>query len=268
MSTQIRAPRAKVSNGKSLIFLGVFLALISGGLVFYVLSTASSGAHQITVVVANKSIPKGSILDANGNDQAPYVSLDGAFKPVNIPSTSAPADALPYTTDNIKALNNYVVVGDIQNGDIIHKPDARLQPAGSASGTSEVNIDPQYMPAGDVIIAVHGVSNAVGAQQGDYVDILATLCLQPNQAGYKCVNSTTTTMENLRVYAVDQPTKGTILLAVSHQDALVLKYLEDQGSNLEFVIRNPSDTAPAGTTQIDSNYIQGRFKLDPPVAGQ
>jgi hypothetical protein len=59
-------------------------------------------------------------------------------------------------------------------------------------------------------------------------------------------------MRNVRAY----------LLAVSPQDALVLKHLQDAGGNFDFVLRSPTSTELYELTPVISDYLNDRYQLE------
>jgi Flp pilus assembly protein CpaB len=54
------------------------------------------------------------------------------------------------------------------------------------------------------------------------------------------------------------------LLAMSPQDALVLKHLKDIGAQFDFVLRSPTSTEIFDTTPINSDYLMDRYELEIP----
>lgn len=54
------------------------------------------------------------------------------------------------------------------------------------------------------------------------------------------------------------------LLALSPQDALVLKHLKDIGAQFDFVLRSPTSTEIFDTTPINSDYLMDRYELEIP----
>lgn len=54
------------------------------------------------------------------------------------------------------------------------------------------------------------------------------------------------------------------LLALSPQDALVLKHLKDIGAEFDFVLRSPTSTEIFDLTPINSDYLMDRYELEIP----
>jgi len=54
------------------------------------------------------------------------------------------------------------------------------------------------------------------------------------------------------------------LLAMSPQDALVLKHLKDIGAQFDFVLRSPTSTEIFDLTPINSDYLMDRYELEIP----
>jgi Flp pilus assembly protein CpaB len=59
-------------------------------------------------------------------------------------------------------------------------------------------------------------------------------------------------MQNVRAY----------LLAVSPQDALVLKHLQDAGGNFDLVLRSPTSTELFELSPVISDYLNDRYQLE------
>jgi hypothetical protein len=94
------------------------------------------------------------------------------------------------------------------------------------------------------------------AQPGDTIDILVSLCfVDPQTPNSPQVCETQTTLKNVYVYAVQG---SSIVVVLSHQDALVLKYLKENGKG-DIVVRKPGDTTPDNTVKVDGSYVIKEF---------
>jgi pilus assembly protein CpaB len=86
-----------------------------------------------------------------------------------------------------------------------------------------------------------------------------------------------TLMQNLEVMRIGTfPTAGqadagaggkSLTFQVSHQDALILKWVKDSGGTVDYVLRHPNDREPVTTEAINALYIFRKFdfKLAEPI---
>lgn len=247
-------------GGFPLIALGVVLALATGLLV---LLTDSGGAGPVTlasgtlVVVAAEPLRTGTVLSPS-NGGAPYARVADAFHEERLPASALPPGAYPFTSeaDLEKTLNQLIVVNDFLAGDVLRTNDPRLKPLGSGPANSIISHNPSALPPGDVPYAVQ--IGGTNAQEGDHIDILASLCVTTNKGNCQVVQ---TTLQNLLVYAV--PSGSYFYVAVSHQDALALKFLVEN-AKLDVVIRQPGDTGAADTQSVDYTWIIAHFGFTQP----
>jgi Flp pilus assembly protein CpaB len=269
MATQMRQPRTRSGGGRTLMLLGVLLALAAGTIVIYVVSQAAgpAGGHTVTVVVAAQNLTPGSLLSATANDSA-HVLVSTAFTTKQVNADFVPNGAYTYTDMshlNI-ALNDMVIVGQFYGGDILRQNDPRLVPQGQAATGSMTLINPSQLPKGDVLFPMQ-VPNlgALGVVAGDHVDVLLTACVTSSGfggsgSGSACTESQTT-FQNLYVYAV---ARGLLFVVLSHQDALTMKWINDAGNSITLAIRAPGDTDPANTFPATGSYIYSHFHFAQP----
>jgi Flp pilus assembly protein CpaB len=229
------------------MLLGVLLALAAGAIVIYIVSSATTTATQtVTVIVATKDIPAGTILSLSPTSPSDML-ISTAFEQKTVNADFVPVGAYTFsTTDQLNIdLNDKIIVGTFYGGDILRSNDERLVKLG----------------AGDVItnLALTTGSGASGtplASTGDTVDVLVSLCFaDPTNANAPQKCETQTTLKNVYVYAVSG---SSIDVVLSHQDALVLKFLKENGK-LEIVVRKPGDTTTDSTTEVDQNYVIKAF---------
>lgn len=249
-------------GGFPLIALGVVLALATALLVLFLTGGNGGGgptapAGGVTVVEAARNLPTGTVLAANGG-APPLARVADAFRLVRLPAGDVPPGAYVFTTQAAleKALDQQEVVTGFLAGDVLRSGDPRLAPLGSGPANSIVSHDPAALPADDVPFALH-ISGA-NVQQGDHIDILASLCVATTKGNCQV---TQTTLQDLLVYAVAGP--DVFYVAVSHQDALALKYLVES-AKLDVVVRQASDTAPAATQPVDYTWIISHFGFTAP----
>src|SRR5215469_8752712 len=187
MAAPSRPPRQRSSGGRTLMLLGVLLALAAGTIVIYIVSQATgTSASSVTVVVAAKSIPAGTELLAapptSGNTTGTMLVAD-AFVTKNVNSDFAPPDAFVFTNQQALnlTLNDHVVISDIFTGEILRQSDPRVVELGSAPSGSITLFNPGKLPAGDVLFGLATSSNATQGdiKAGDVIDVLVTECNLP-----------------------------------------------------------------------------------------
>lgn len=269
MSTQIRPPRTRASGGRTLMLLGVLLALAAGAIVIYVVSAAvGPTTHTTTVVVANESLPASTILSNTAGD-AQHTLITDAFTTKQVNTDFVPDGAYVYSsvTQLNTDLNDMVVVGQFYKGDILRQKDPRLAALGNTAPGSLTLRNPAQLPKGDVLFPL-SVENlqSLNLVAGDHVDLLVTYCIvngvaSGNVSGCPGANNQDqTTLQNLYVYAV---TENVLYVVVSHQDALTLKLITESGK-WTIVLRAAGDTDPTNTTVVDGRYIFTHFHYTSP----
>jgi pilus assembly protein CpaB len=137
---------------------------------------------------------------------------------------------------------------------------------------------------GEVLFAlpVSGLISKAGIlKPGDHIDLLFTIDvpigIQYPEAGsgespttlQENKPATVSVLRNLVIAAVvtdtatgENPseTQG-VLLTVSPQDALVLKYVKDIDGIVDIVVRAPSDDLPTDVEPVDSDYLIRRYRI-------
>jgi Flp pilus assembly protein CpaB len=261
----VSSARPRVSGGWPLIILGIVLALATAILVLFLTNSTTSGSRNgIDIIVAARQLDAGAIISSE-DDSSPNISINQALKVQRIPEDVIPSGAYHFTTQNdlIKDFKDLVVVDRILEGDVLRKDDPRLIAKGTTtSSKSLANLKPGLFPSGSVLFSLH-VSDSNGLQDGDRVDILATAC-----SGSTATNSTSTggcqltqtTLQNILIYHVLNP--NTLIVVVSHQDALVLKSLIEI-ARLDYVLRKPGDDTAVTTHAIDPAWIASHFGFAP-----
>lgn len=262
MAAPNRPPRTRASGGRTLVLLGVLLALAAGVMVIFVVSQATGpGAQTEQVVVAKADLPAGMILTVGATD-ASHLAITDAFVVKSVNVDLVPANAQLFVSqENLNVtLNNQVIVGAIYVGDFLRKPDPRLVALGTGASGSLTLINPAQLKPGQVIVRAT-VPGTTALNPGDTVDIMVILCNLPATAGSSSTSNgceSQTTLQNVYVYAV----RGDgIYLVLSHQDALALLFLEQQSSSQQIVIRKPGDADPAKTTPVNEQYIVKNFNF-------
>jgi Flp pilus assembly protein CpaB len=245
------------------MLLGVLLAVLSGVLVIYIVSQATStSGTTLNVVVAKQNIASNTVLTTSATNAANnLLNIQDAFGVESYPAALVPPNAYIFVSvdDLAVHLNNQVVFNQIYAGDVLHNSDPRLQPLGSTASGSLLNVNPGKLQPGAVLIALNFTNPGGSARSfvvaGDYIDVLATECSLPNTQG--CV--TQTTLQNLYVYAVFS---NAVVVVVSHQQALQLKYLVETGK-VDLALRNPKESGPSTanetTTPVTAGSISSAF---------
>jgi Flp pilus assembly protein CpaB len=259
MGAPSRSPRPRSSGGRTLMLLGVLLALAAGTIVIYIVSQATSSPNStVQVVVAAKQIPAGTELLAAagaGNSGATMLISD-AFVTKNVNSDFAPTDAFVFTNQEALnvTLNDHVVISDIFPGEILRQSDPRVVELGSAPSGSITLFNPGKLPSGDVLWPIPLAVTGDVLKPGDIIDLLVTECNLPgSQDPHGC--ETQTTLQNVYVY---YHATNALIVVVTPQQALQLKYLQETGK-MDYAIRKPGDTNTITTSPVDGTSIAQNF---------
>lgn len=265
MAAPARPMRTRSSGGRTLILLGVLLALAAGAIVIFVVSQYTSAPLQTeTVVVAASDLQSGSILSTTqsgqvGTSPGTYILISAAFTTKTVNTDFAPKDSYIFKSqsDLNTFLNNKVLNGTFYNGEILRSDDPRLTPLGvSAPGSLTANQPAQIQP-GDVLAQIK-VDGKAAMVPGDHVDLIVTYCnsslTNTGPGATPCESQTT--LQNLYVYAVDG---STVYVVASRQNAVTLLYMTTNASNYELAIRKPGDSTTTPTTPVNSATIISDF---------
>jgi Flp pilus assembly protein CpaB len=262
MGAPIRPARARSSGGRTLMLLGVLLALAAGTIVIFVVSNVvPPTGSSVNVIVAATDLPTGTILSVTAGD-AHHTLITAAFKQQQMPQDAVPKNALAFTSQDALniLLNNKIIVGTFYQGEVLRQNDPRLVDIGQATPGSLTLLHPDQLPPGSILIQFPLPDSGGGAPalvSGDHIDLLVTEC---GLVGAKSQGGceTQTTLENIYVYAV---TGNSAWLVLTHQDALNLKFLKETGKT-DIVIRKPGDKDPAKTISVDASTIVSQFHFD------
>lgn len=247
---------------------GLVLAALAGAIAYITLSNAAAQragqevAPTVTVVVALGEIEVASQLTAE--------DLGIADMPVNL----VPEGALRSVRDAVGQLTTVnlfpgevLLVQRLLDPNII-APDGRL---------ALVLVEDEVLMA----FPVADLMSQIGVlQAGDHVDLLFTLDFPAGvaAAGAFPANETEQVtfdlLQNVVVAAVAGPPGAdegpvakpiALLLTLSPQDALVLKYVMDAGGIPDIVLRPPGVDAPYTTEPVEIEYLIDRYQI--PTAG-
>jgi Flp pilus assembly protein CpaB len=255
MSSQ--APRRQASGsgrsggGRALMLFGVLLALLSGVLVIYIVSQATSNASAtVQLVVANQLIPKNTLMSP--------ATIKADFSIENFPSSLIPAGAYVYAgQDALNVhLNGLVNLYPLSQGDVLLASDSRFV-SSTAPGQSLVNLDPKDLKAGMVLFSFSysyaSSSTSSFLNPGDVVDILALECNKPFSQNGECVEATT--LQNVTVYATFS---STVVLLLKNSDAESLAILAQSGTvNLALV--NPANETTIAKGKLTPEEVASNF---------
>ena len=255
---------------------GLVVAVLAGVVAFLTLSRAApagdatTAGPQVSVVVAARAVTVRTQL----------AEQDVALK--QVPVEAAPEGAVP---DLASAVGRVTLV-DLYPDEILLAQ--RLVDPNVVGGDGRMAL---LMAADQVLMAVPAADlmSQVGVlKPGDHVDLLFSLAFpyytavqaQPAEAGEAGTGAvaaeeedqqvTFNLLQNIVIAAVVRATNAqgeetgvpqALLLTVSPQDALTLKYVVDAGGVLSIVLRAPGAEGPFEIEPVDQNYLIDRYKI-------
>jgi pilus assembly protein CpaB len=190
-----------------------------------------------------------------------------------------PVNAVPEgALRDVRSAVGKVVMTDLYPGEAIVQQ--RLADPNSKSGDGRMAL---MVAANEVLMAfpANDLMSKVGMlKPGDHVDMFFSLKFPSNRglgvagAGAKDEElATFNALPNVVLSAIvagnapaaagsgSQPSPQAILLAVSSQDALVLKYVKDAGGSLDMVLRAPGAEQPIAAEPVDVDYLIRRYRI-------
>jgi len=255
------------------LIAGVVVAAIAGGVAFITLSNATAErtlqqelvAPEQDVVVASSAIEIGSLVTAED------------VKVIQVPVEIIPEFAMTEIEQVIdKVTLTEFYPGEIVVGDRIVDPNVIANDGRTALVLSEDKVLMAY-PTDDLM------SNLDVLKAGDHVDFLYTMPLPVDRdTGFLPGAGERTTiivgggeeeelepvtfnlLQNVTIAAAirnlnedGQPTGAPValLLTVSPQDALVLKYVKDAGAVVDLVLRAPNAEGAFSVEPVDLDYV-------------
>lgn len=247
---------------------GLVVAILAGIVAFVVLSRGSggqapeegqpaAGGPNVTVVVATQNIPVGTQL------------TDDLVQAREVAVTTAPPGYVPTLEDALGKLT----VADIYGGEIVLSQ--RLVDPNTISGDGRVAL---VIAEGEVLMAfpIADLMSRIGVlKPGDHVDLLFTLNFPTErnpggEGGGDNEQVTFNLLQNKVIAAIvggETTTGGTggepqaLLLTISPQEALTLKYVKDAGGVVDIVLRAPGDEGPVETEPVDVDYLLNRYQI-------
>lgn len=270
--------------GIALIALGVFLTtrFIQNSLAPMAAPQVEADANE-QIVVAAHQIAEGTVLQT------------GDLSIVEVPAGLAPAGAL---TDVASAVGRFIkaemVAGEMVLSHNLADPTNVSRDIGFILEPDQVLL---AFPANDLMSSLNVI------QRGDLIDIFATIEEEipaepealgateeqtPETANRKLAytfdalervqitamvveivetrggQTTLNPAENLTEPQTSDTKTSAFLLALSPQDALVLKHLKDTGATFDLVLRAPTSTQLFETNPVTTNYIFDQYQLQVP----
>jgi len=281
-------------RGRLLILIGIILALVSGFLVFKMLSTKPA-KEEVPKKIETKKVVV-AVQNLSPNTQIVPEAVTIMEKPVD----EVPEGALISIS---QTRGKYTAV-EIFQGDIITKE--MLKSYEEIVSERPAHLVPTGMVA--FTIKVNELSSvAYNIQPGDLVDVLVSFALMDVDQDTQIIKTgpegeeqtpryvTQLTLQRVKVLDVglreyppvpgagegeapppeQAPAEGEeaasttyaydyITLLLPQQDALVLKYLRETRAKIDLALRNPEDTAPISTEAVTLEYIMRRFNIPVP----
>lgn len=271
---------------------GIVIAIAAAVVAYITLTNAmvkSSGGQvtipKVGVVVTTRHLPVRTLIS------------DADVQIKEVPVDSAPEGSLASVDDAI----GKVVTTDLYSGEVI-VTDRLVNPA-TISGDGRTAL---IVSENEVLMAfpADDLMSKVGVlKPGDHVDLLVTFnfpvpALAAATEGGQVVAGTGeehtmvtfSLLENLTIAAVvggeQQTTTGSVLgaggaqsaqtpknpdallLTVSPQDALVLKYMKDNGGMFDVVLRAPGDEQPFESIPVDAQWLIDRYSIPLETTGR
>jgi pilus assembly protein CpaB len=254
------------------------VAVLAGTVAFITLQRATAqragedvlSGPQVPVVVAARAIEVRSLLTAE----------DLELK--ELPVEAAPEGAIRELEEAV----GKITLVDLYPGEVILAQ--RLVDPNVITGDGRLAL---VIAEDEVLMAfpAHDLMSRVGVlKPGDHVDLLFSLDFPVNRgtevslaegetaereaagAGQEEEQATFNLLQNVTIAAIvtgQTPTGGeagapeAILLTVSPQDALLLKYAKDAGGIVDIVLRAPGTERPFSTEPVDVDYMIHRYRI-------
>ena len=260
----------KAGGGKVLMALGVVLALISGGVVFFITASASAGPKEIpmtNVVVAKNEIAERTIIS------------DALLTVVSLPEETVPPGAVLKKEDLIDkfAKTKIYPKTPIQANQIAARkpgeaPVTQPTPAAAAGAAPATPPKVEEVAAaysiekGRTIVAVDypeaaKLMSAGILRPGDKVDIyVRSAGVAGEQLALVYSNKEIKAFGNLNATDSKAAASPTLIFIDTPQNALILKFIETMNPYL--LIRSADDGEdPRLTDLVTQTYICQRFRL-------
>jgi len=257
---------------------GLVVAVLAGAVAFITLQRATAqragedvlSGPQVPVVVAARAIEV----------RSPLTAEDLELK--ELPVEAAPEGAVRELEEAV----GKITLVDLYPGEVILAQ--RLVDPNVITGDGRLAL---VVAEDEVLMAfpAQDLMSRVGVlKPGDHVDLLFSLDFPVNRgtevspaagetaegeaagAGQEEEQATFNLLQNVTIAAIvtgQTPTGGeagaaeAILLTVSPQDALLLKYAKDAGGIVDIVLRAPGTERPFSTEPVDVDYMIHRYRI-------
>ncbi len=250
------------------LLVGLFLALVAGGMAFTAMLRATSAQPveqtepRAPVVVVARNVPPRTKI------QAADVEL------AELPISTIPNNAVRSLDEAV----GKVTTAELVAGEILLAP--RIADLETRGPQVAFELQPgkvvMALPASDVM------SQSGVLKPGDKVDILVTIRVkqpasQATQTQPEEVPYTFATLQRVTISAIVMPPEAytpeeklnkarfkpqAVLVALDPQDALVLKHLKDTGGIFDLVLRAPEDDTEFETVPVHPPYLKERYHLE------
>jgi pilus assembly protein CpaB len=240
------------------------MALIAGLLTFRAINEATTNAALSQL----EDIPTIQVLVAVQNISA-YQLIDESMVQIQkVPAPLAPEGYLKSVDEVLYTFSNTpVVAGEILLQHRLINPTDPTSPVLYRINANEVLV---AVPASALLgqVGMLAVGNHVDSAYTVAIDFNPEADQQPEESPV----TTFLSLQNLEVKGLlrRQPPMeegnallrpDAVLLAVSPQDALVLKHLVDTGAPMDFFLRAPRNQALSPVLPVDAQYLIDRFQL-------
>lgn len=255
---------------------GLIVAVLAGFVAFMALSRATGQSDvgedvtipQVEVVVAAQAITLRSVLSI------------GDLELREMPVETVPEGAIRQIDQAV----DRITLVDLYSGEIILTQRLLDPNVTSADGRLALIVSED-----EVLMAIpaQDLMSRVGVlKPGDHVDLLFSLDFPANRGSFiseagsasrsdtasnEEEQATFSLLENVTIAAVvasrtatgsaDSRAPDAILLTVSPQDALVLKYVKDAGGIMDIVLRAPGAERPFAVDPVDVDYIINLYQI-------
>lgn len=250
-------------RGGILMALGLILALVTGGLVYYMLRQ-SVAAAALAPVPETTPVPTRPIPVAAQPLVAGTTISDTDVTTRDYPEELIPVGVITQTS----GLVGQVVVEPVEAGGFFRPADLATSGEGALS---------QLIPESRVVMAFPVddlLSRSMVVREGDHVDLLLSLDITENDdSATRQGKATSYTVQNIQVRKVvrDTPTEDNpnpppqaILFEMSPQDAVIAKFVKDSGGTLDLSLRSAVDNTPYETQAINQDFLLDNYGLKAP----
>lgn len=263
-------------GGQVLIMLGLVLGVITGGVIWLLLSQGGGGGgatpvpHTTRVVIAQQNIVQFATIPAAA------VTLYDWPDDVPVP----PGSLTDISQATGKMSRTRIAIGQILVRDMI--ADKKEEETRKGVGSDAALI----IPKGKVAVAfpvsqISGVASAL--REGDFVDLIVSYDLVPPAgqvlSGYTRRQITQLTLQDAEILRVgawnaaataDNSGAGapSLTFLVNRQDALVLKFLRETSAEVQLALRAAGDHEIVQTEPVIVEYIDQRFNFTGSLVGR